>query len=139
MNDYDHDRILAFGPRSYEEAKFVCDEFAMAAHTCLAADNVSELIDALKRLDLVRPWLPAWLRYRDQEIERLARVAPPIMIRRNLSTPENREFWEGVDRAALEVATWPDWKVDRPRAAAETAVPKVDESQKCDHNKDTAE
>ena len=30
--------------------------------------------------------------------------------RRNLSTPESRAFWAGVERIAREVATWPPWK-----------------------------
>lgn len=103
MNQSDRDRILAFGPRNYEEAKFVCDEFAVAAQTCLAAGNVRELSGALKRLDLVRPWLPAWLRCRDQEIERLSRVTQPIMIHRNLSTPENREFGKASTAPRLKL------------------------------------
>lgn len=31
-------------------------------------------------------------------------------LRRNLSTPESREFWRGVDAAAAAVRTWPAWK-----------------------------
>ena len=31
-------------------------------------------------------------------------------IRRNLSTSENRAFWEGIEESAAEVATWPAWK-----------------------------
>lgn len=29
-------------------------------------------------------------------------------LKRDLSTPENREFWAFVDAAAEEVAKWPD-------------------------------
>jgi hypothetical protein len=29
---------------------------------------------------------------------------------RDRSTPENREFWDGIEDAADRVATWPDWK-----------------------------
>jgi hypothetical protein len=29
---------------------------------------------------------------------------------RNLSTPESRAFWEGIERTAAEVQTWPPWK-----------------------------
>ena len=32
------------------------------------------------------------------------------MIRRNLDTPENREFWAGAELAKAEVETWPEWK-----------------------------
>jgi len=31
-------------------------------------------------------------------------------ITKNLSTPENREFWEHVAKVAKEVETWPEWK-----------------------------
>jgi hypothetical protein len=31
-------------------------------------------------------------------------------VRRNLSTPESREFWKRADEAAAEVSGWPDWK-----------------------------
>lgn len=39
-----------------------------------------------------------------------------MTVRRKLDTPENREFWEGVDRAE-EAAKWPDWKIDKTRTA----------------------
>jgi len=29
---------------------------------------------------------------------------------------KSRKFWEGVDQSAAEVANWPDWKIDQPRA-----------------------
>ena len=32
------------------------------------------------------------------------------------SSDESRKFWEGVDQSAAEVANWPDWKIDHPRA-----------------------
>lgn len=31
-------------------------------------------------------------------------------VTRNMSTPESREFWEGVEDRARKVATWPCWK-----------------------------
>jgi hypothetical protein len=31
------------------------------------------------------------------------------------NSERSRKFWEGVDQSAAEVATWPDWKIDRPR------------------------
>lgn len=31
-------------------------------------------------------------------------------IRRDLSTPEAREFWRVAEESAREVGTWPDWK-----------------------------
>lgn len=37
----------------------------------------------------------------------MARVST---IYRNLSTPESRAFWAGVEESAREVLTWPDWK-----------------------------
>lgn len=33
-----------------------------------------------------------------------------MAIRRNLSTPEQREFWRTAEEAAKEVAKWPAWK-----------------------------
>ena len=27
-----------------------------------------------------------------------------------MSTPKSREFWEGIEKAAAEPASWPDWK-----------------------------
>lgn len=51
---------------------------------------------------------------------------------------EALQIWDGVDRAALEVATWPDWKIDHPRGVADSSAERVDEIEKCDHNKDTA-
>jgi hypothetical protein len=35
--------------------------------------------------------------------------APPLL-ERNMSTPESRAYWEGVERRRAERATWPDWK-----------------------------
>jgi hypothetical protein len=29
---------------------------------------------------------------------------------RNMSTPESREFWEGIERSSIEVRQWPAWK-----------------------------
>lgn len=29
---------------------------------------------------------------------------------RKLDTPENRAFWAGVDKAAKEIESWPEWK-----------------------------
>jgi hypothetical protein len=29
---------------------------------------------------------------------------------RNMSTPESREFWAGVERSAAVVRQWPSWK-----------------------------
>ena len=29
---------------------------------------------------------------------------------RNLSTPESREFWAGIERSSAEVQQWPSWK-----------------------------
>lgn len=31
------------------------------------------------------------------------------MLRRNLTTPESRAFWAGVDKTAARVDAWPDW------------------------------
>jgi len=31
-------------------------------------------------------------------------------ILRNMSTEENRNFWETAERSAAEVETWPAWK-----------------------------
>jgi len=31
-------------------------------------------------------------------------------ITKNLSTPENRKFWEDVARTARKVEKWPEWK-----------------------------
>lgn len=31
-------------------------------------------------------------------------------LRRNLSTPESREFWRAVTAASKAVAEWPEWK-----------------------------
>lgn len=36
-----------------------------------------------------------------------------MSVRRN-NNEQSREFWEGVDRSAAEVAKWPAWKIDRP-------------------------
>lgn len=31
-------------------------------------------------------------------------------LKRRYDTPENREFWDFIDRTALEVMSWPKWK-----------------------------
>jgi predicted Fe-S protein YdhL (DUF1289 family) len=46
-------------------------------------------------------------------------------ILRNLSTPESRAFWEGCERAAEEVATWPDWKRAGINVAATRSEPRA--------------
>jgi hypothetical protein len=33
-----------------------------------------------------------------------------MTVRKDKSTEENREFWQAVEDAAKEVATWPAWK-----------------------------
>lgn len=38
-------------------------------------------------------------------------------IKRDLSTPESRKFWDSCEAASKEVLTWPDWK----RAGINTA------------------
>jgi hypothetical protein len=35
---------------------------------------------------------------------------PRSKLIRNTSTPEGKAFWEGVEKSAAEVRTWPDWK-----------------------------
>jgi len=32
-----------------------------------------------------------------------------VSLRRNLTDPESRAFWESVDRTAKEVRRWPGW------------------------------
>lgn len=65
---------------------------------------------------------PQWLKViyaRNRALE--ARMAG---IRRNLSTPENRAFWEGVEKSAAEVATWPAWKRAGINVAAVRSEPR---------------
>jgi len=31
------------------------------------------------------------------------------MVKKNLSTPENREFWRGIEETARQVEHWPKW------------------------------
>lgn len=38
----------------------------------------------------------------------------PAKLVRDMSTPENRAFWEHVKRSAEETERWPAWKVHRP-------------------------
>lgn len=35
------------------------------------------------------------------------------MLTKDKSTPENREYWEFIEKTAAEVRTWPDWKTGR--------------------------
>jgi len=51
----------------------------------------------------------------------------------NMSTPESREFWESIERSAIEVRQWPTWKRaginvaqfrQEPREVPEVATPK---------------
>ena len=55
----------------------------------------------------------------DARVEALARAHEPTTgaktpltrgLRRDLSTPENREFWRAVRAASEAVAEWPAWK-----------------------------
>lgn len=42
-----------------------------------------------------------------------------MTLKRNMSTPEGREFWRAVSAASRAVADWPSWKL----AAGEVVAP----------------
>lgn len=45
-------------------------------------------------------------------------------LRKNLSTPEHRAFWAGVEKSAAEVETWPAWKRAGINVAAVRETPR---------------
>jgi len=50
-----------------------------------------------------------------------------MSMEKDRSTPENRAFWDAVEKAAAEVADWPAWKRLEP-AAAPTSYFETDDS-----------
>lgn len=47
-------------------------------------------------------------------------MAKKNKVKPDLSTPENRAFWESVKKASAEVRSWPAWKRGRLFDAART-------------------
>lgn len=47
-------------------------------------------------------------------------------VKRDMSTPEAREFWAFVEACAREVRTWPDWR----RAGINVALERDDAEEK---------
>lgn len=58
------------------------------------------------------------------------------MLIKDKSTPENREFWEFVEKTAEEVRSWPDWKRGYPETSDAPSSKAAD--QHCESDKRTA-
>lgn len=50
-----------------------------------------------------------------------------MALKRNMSTPEDREFWRSVSAASRAVAEWPSWKLVAEEFATSSHQPRASE------------
>jgi len=50
-----------------------------------------------------------------------------MTLKRNMSTPEGREFWRAVSAASRAVAEWPSWKLGAEEGATSSHRPPASE------------